>query len=510
MCGRPGIFFEDGKTNLSQTETTEISEVPSPAAENEHALAAQDAGTPEHAHEDERVDEPMHEHAHEHEHSHEHAHRPALNPELLREIEVEASADDVSKSFRTSIKRYQKLARIPGFRAGKVPESLVRSKFAKELRQEVLESLVSERFRRAIDEQKVRPVSEPQLLDLQLFDGQPLRFKAAFEVMPVIDITGYEGVEVRRPDVALSEGEYEAELDRLLDQHAVVEPVEEDRPLADGDWAEIQFRGEIRGVAQTVTEEGVESADAAEEPVTGDDVLVEIGGKNTLPAFDQGLRGAKPGQELTFEVVYPPEFGDARLAGKTVAYDVTVKAIKRKVYPERDAEFASQLGVYESWEDFERQMREHTAGRKREALENQAKDKMLEELIGRYQFPVPETFVQQQIEARLDRGLRALAQQGMKPEEMRKLDFGRLREAQRDQATNEVRASMLLDRIAEAENVEVTDEDLDQELLMLSLQSREPVESLRERLTKDGGLTRIREQMRRERAGTALYERLAG
>ncbi len=478
------------------SETTEMSDG-SATAENEQGMAVLDAATPE----------PTHEHSDEH--SHEHTHRPALNPELLREIEVEASAEDVSKSFRASIKRYQKLARIPGFRAGKVPESLVRSKFAKELRQEVLESLVSERFRRAIDEQKVRPVSEPQLLDLQLFDGQPLRFKAAFEVMPEIDISGYEVVEVRRPDVALSEGEYEAELERLLDQHAVVEPVEEDRPLVDGDWAEIGFRGEIRGVAQTVKEDGAESAEPGEDPVTGDDVLIEIGGKNTLDAFNEGLRGAKPGQELTFEVVYPAEFGEVRLAGKTVAYDVTVKAIKRKAYPERDAEFASQMGAYESWEDFERQVRELTAGRKREALENQAKDKMLEELIGRYRFAVPETFVQQQIEARLDRGLRALAQQGMRPEEMRKLDFGRLREAQRDQATNEVRASMLLDRIAEAENVEITDEEMDQELLMLSLQSQEPLETLRERLVKDGGLNRIREQMRRERAGTALFERLA-
>ena len=131
-----------------------------------------------------------------------------------------------------------------------------------------------------------------------------------------------------------------------------------------------------------------------------------------------------------------------------------------------------------------------------------------EELIERYQFPVPESFVQQQIEARLDRGLRALAQQGMTVEDMRKLDFGRLREAQRDQAINEVKASMILDRIAEAEGVTVSDEDLDRELLMLSIQSREPLEALRERLSKDGGLDRIREQMRREKTGSVLYEKL--
>jgi trigger factor len=447
-----------------------------------------------------------HEHTHDHEHMHQHA--PALNPELTREIEVEAGADEVSKSFKTVVKRYQKLARIPGFRAGKVPESLIRSKFAKEVRQEVLESLVSERFRKAIDEQKLRPISEPQLLDMQLFDGQPLKFKAAFEVAPEIDITGYDSVRVSKPDVALTNDEYEAELNRVLDGHATVEPVEEDRALIDGDWAEIQFRGEVKDLAQTVTEDGVQSA-STQAPITGEDVLIEVGGKNTLAAFNEALRGAKPGQELKFEVDYPADFGEQRLAGQTVSYDVTVKGIKHKSYPERDAEFAKQLGNYESWDDFETKLREHASDRKKSALDNGVKDKMLGELIERFQFPVPEAFVQQQIEARLDRGLRALAQQGMSVEDMRKLDFVRLREAQRDQAVNEVKASMVLDRIAEAEGVAVSDEDVDRELLMLSIQSREPLEALRERLTKDGGLDRIREQMRREKTGSVLYEKLA-
>jgi len=449
-----------------------------------------------------------HHHDHEHDHEHEHSHAPALNPELTREIAVEVDADEVSKAFKTVVKRYQKLARIPGFRAGKVPEALVRSKFAKEVRQEVLESLVSERFRKAINDQKLRPISEPQLLDLQLFDGQPLTFKAAFEVAPEFDVAGYDGVHVSKPETALTEEEFDAELNRVLDSHATIEPVEEDRPLVDGDWAEIQFCGEVKDLAQTVTEDGVKSVSKS-EPITGDDVLIEIGGKNTLTAFNESLRGAKAGQELKFEVDYPSDFGEKRLAGQTVSYDVMVKGIKRKTYPERDAEFAKQLGNYESWEDFEGKLREHAANRKKDAVENQAKDRMLEELIGRYQFPVPESFVQQQIEARLDRGLRALAQQGMSVEDMRKLDFGRLRAAQRDQAVNEVKVSMILDRISEAEGVTVSNEDLDRELLMLSIQSREPLDAMRERLTKDGGLERIREQMRREKTGSVLYEKLA-
>ena len=446
---------------------------------------------------------------HEHTHTHDHQHGPSLNPELMREISVEVPAEEVEKAYKAVVKRYQKLARIPGFRAGKVPESLVRSKFAKDVRQEVLDTLVKDRFRTTLEEQKLQPVSQPQMTDLFLVEGQPLRFKAAFEVMPEIDIAGYDTVQVQRPDAAVSEDEYQAELSRALESHATVETVEEDRPLADGDWAEIEFKGQIKPLAETVTEEGVSSAETEEPPITGEDVLVEVGGKNTLPAFNDALRGAKPGQEMSFEVTYPADFGEQRLAGQTVGYDVTVKAIKRKTYPERDEEFAKQLGNYESWEDFETKLRERTAFRKKDALENRAKELMLEQLIGRFQFPVPESFIQQQIDARLDRGLRALAQQGMKADEMRKLDFAQIRAAQRTEAVNEVKASLILDRIAAAEGVTVSDNDLERELLVLSIQSREPLETLRARLEKDGGLGRIREQMLREKAGTALYEKTA-
>src|ERR1700721_1638704 len=162
-------------------------------------------------------------HTHDHDHEHDHQHAPALNPELTREIEVEVAADEVSKSFKTVVKRYQKLARIPGFRAGKVPESLIRSRFSKEVRQEVLEALVDGRFRKALAEQKAQPVSQPQVSELFLVEGQPLRFKATFEVGPEFDTAGYETVRVQRPDATLTEEEFEGELNNVLDRHATVE-----------------------------------------------------------------------------------------------------------------------------------------------------------------------------------------------------------------------------------------------------------------------------------------------
>ncbi len=477
-------------TNLTPTETTE------------ETLATAEQTAPELA------QDQTHDHAgHDHDHGHHHP-APTLNPELTRSIEVEAPVEAVNKAFQQVTKRYTKLARIPGFRAGKVPPSLIKSRFAKDLRQEVLDSLVSERFRTALVDQALQPVSQPQISELLLAEGAPLKFKATFEVLPEINIDGYDAVTVQRPDAKLEEGEFDAELANVLDHHATVEPVEEDRAIVDGDWAEIGFTGQVQDLAQTVGEDGLESA-AAAQPITGEDVLIEIGGKNTLQAFNEALRGAKVGQELSFEASYPEEFGDARLAGKTVAYDVTVKAIKKKSYPERDEEFAKQLGPYSDWNDFETKLRERAEQRKKEALESQARDMMLEEMVNKFQFPVPETFVQQQVDARLERGLRALAQQGMSSEAMRQLDFGRLREAQRDQAVNEVKVSLILDKVAERENVTVSDEDLERELLMLSIQSREPLDALRKRLAEDGSLERIREQMRREKTSAILFDKLA-
>jgi trigger factor len=491
------------------TPTDAIQESPSQDATSEETLA-----TAEHNHEHDGHDHAGHEHSgHEHsghDHSgHEHHHpAPTLNPELTRSIQVDAPVEEVDKAFQKVTKRYTKLARIPGFRAGKVPPSLIKSRFAREVRQEVLESLVSDKFRETLEAQHLRPVSQPQVSEMFLVEGQPLKFTATFEVLPEFDIAGYDNIHIQRPDATLTDEEFEGELDNVLEHHATVEPVEEERAITDGDWAEIGFKGQIQDLAQTVGEKGLESKNEGQE-VTGEDVLIEIGGKNTLDAFNQALRGAKVGQELTFEATYPSEFGDARLAGKTVAYDVTVKAIKKKIFPERDEEFAKQLGPYESWDDFLTKLRERVAERKKEALDTQTRDRLIDQIIALYKFPVPETFVQQQVDARLERGLRALAQQGMTADAMRQMDFGRMREAQREQAIHEVEASLVLDRIAERENITVPDEDLERELLMASIQAREPLDVVRKRLTEDGTLERIREQMRRERTGKALYEKLA-
>ena len=437
--------------------------------------------------------------AHTHDHAgHNHDHGPTLNPECTRQVEVEVPADEVGRAFAAVVKRYRRAAQIPGFRAGKVPESVIRRKFAEGIRQDVLEEILPAQFRAAIEKQGVQPVSQPQVTSLHLADGEPMRFQATFEVLPTIDIDGYNDTKFQRPDVTLTDAEFEAELDHIRESHAIMEPVEEDRPLVDGDFAQIRFSGLIQA-----GEEG------EAKPIDGDDATVEVGGANTVEAFTSALRGARVGQQMQFEATYPEGFSENRLSGKTVAYDVEVKGIRKKILPAMDDAFAKQLGEYETFDVLKEKLREHMANDKRRRLESEAKDRMVSAFAERFQFPVPESLLQQQIDARLDRGLRALAAQGMSTEQMRRLDFTRLRAAQRDSALNEVKVSLILDRIAETENVEVTDEEFETQLQLLSYQAREPLESLRKRLTDDGGLARIREQLRREKTVDQLFDRFA-
>ncbi len=470
---------------MSSTETLETTPTPEPTpnAEGEQQLAQSHEG---HKHDD---------------HDHQHAHGPVLNPDCTREVDIEVPADEVNKTFRSVTKRYQKMARIPGFRSGKVPESLIRTRFAEQIKQDVIEALVPDRFRALIEQEKFQPVSQPQITSLTIVDGEPIHCKAAFEVLPNYSVEGYQDVKIAKPETDLTEEEYQAELERVRDSRAIMEPVTEDRALADGDWAQISFHGDFNV-------EGEEQPAPQPDPVKGDDVVIEVGGKDTLDSFNDALRGAKPGQQLKFEVTYPADFNERNLAGRTVAYDVEVKAIKKRIVPELNDEFAKELGEYDNLDAFTQKFREHLANDKRRRLEAEAKDKMIAALIAKFDFPVPETLVQQQVDTRLDRGLRALAQQGMRAEDMRKLDFNRLREAQHDSAQNEVKGSMILDRIAEEEKIELGADEVEQELQVISLQTREPVEALRARLTEDGSLARIREQLRREKTGNVLYDRL--
>ncbi len=415
---------------------------------------------------------------------------------VKREISIEIPADEVARETETIIQKYQKVARLPGFRAGHVPASIIRQRFKEDLKSDVVEALVPRYFRKEADRLGLLPVSQPRVTDLHIHDGEPMRFKASFEVMPDIVVEGYKELRADHPEIVVTDEEVEAALNNVREQHATFTSVE-GRSLTDGDFAQASMDGKPK------------EGDASAQPVHMDEVLIEIGGKNTVPEFTQNLTGANAGEERGFEVSYPADADDKRLAGKTFIYTVKIQAIKQKNLPELNDEFAKELGEFSSLDQVRKQIRENMQAERKHEAEHAAKNKLVAELVKRNDFEVPEALVDRQIDLRLERGLRALAAQGMKMEDMKKMDLPRLRAGQRDQAVEDVKSSLLLERIADLEKIEVGEDELNRELEALAAQSKQTPEAVRARLTQDGGLDRIRNRIRSEKTLDFLYHQSA-
>jgi trigger factor len=411
-----------------------------------------------------------------------------------REIAVEVPAQEVQRETEALIQKYQKLARLPGFRKGHVPASIIRQRFSEDIKTEVVEALVPRYFRQEAEKQGLVPVSQPRVTDLHIHDGEPLRFKASFEILPEIKVEGYKDLRADKPVIEITDEEVQQALNHLQEQHATFDAIE-GRTLVDGDFAQVSLDGRPK--------------DGEGQPVHMDDVLVEIGGKNTMPEFTEHLRGASAGDEKTFEVKYPEDSNDQRLRGKTFDYTVKVLSLKKKSLPELNDAFAKELGDFTGIDDVKKRVRENMEAEKKHTAEHEAKDNLVAELVKRNDFEVPEAMVDRQIDVRLERGLRALASQGMRAEDMKKMDLNRLRSGQRDQAVQEVKASLLLDRIADLEKLEVSDEEIDHEIEALALQTKQTSEAVRARLTRDGALDRIRNRIRNEKTLNFLYHQSA-
>jgi trigger factor len=415
-----------------------------------------------------------------------------------RELTIEVPADVVKDERDKIVARYAKLARVPGFRKGKVPATVVRQRFADEIKSDLVEALVPRYFREETKKQNMVSVSQPRVTDLHLHDDEPLKFTAEFEIFPEFKVADYSGIKPETIDTNVTEDEVEQSLKNLRLQHATYNAVEEDRGVTDGDFAVVSFRG--------LPKEAEENAEA--KPVEVDEVMVEIGGENTIPQFSENLRGAQAGEHRSFDVKYADDFSDKRLAGKTMTYEVDVKAIKTRSIPEPTDEFAKELSTdFATYDDLRNRIRENMKAEKEHEAEHRGKDQIVEELVRRNDFPVPEAMINQQIDLRLERGLRALAAQGMGTEDMKRMDFDRLRLGQRAGAVREVKASLILEQIADQEKIDVSDEELDHELSALATQAKQPVKQIRARLTPDGGLDRIRHRLRNEKTLNYLYRR---
>jgi len=409
-----------------------------------------------------------------------------------RELELEIPADNVQKATEKIARELSRVARVPGFRPGKAPVTLIRRRFAEDIQGEVVQSLVPEYLEKALGEKNLIPVTRPEVDKVEFKEGEPLRFRAVFEVLPEFDLGTYKSLEVHVDPVETGDVQIDKTIEDLRERAAAYTPIE-GRPAKDGDYVLIKLIGTPEGGG---------------EPVQADNILCHLGAEETLESFNENLRGASPGDTKQFRSKYPDDYPDPKLAGKTFDYTVDVQGIKEKKLPELNDEFAKDAvgegGGVATLAELRKKIHENLEAAREQQQQAQAREKILETLVKNHDFPVPEALVEGQMDVRLERVVRSLAAQGVDPRAVN-VDWVTLRRNQRDRAVNDVKAELLLDRIATAEHIEATEEDVEKEIASLAERSGESATAIRARLTKQGALDRMKSKLRSDKTIEWLY-----
>jgi len=404
------------------------------------------------------------------------------------ELEITVPLEDVDRETERVVANLQKKVRIPGFRPGKAPAGIIRTRFAGELRQDVLENLVPKALNKRLEEEHLAFVGTPNILEVHFEKGEPLRFKAQFEVPPEFDLGEYRGITVNYREPEVTDQDVEDRLNHIRDSRAEYINIDP-RPVEEGDHAVISL----------------ESLGGATEPVHQDEMTVNVGGPDTLPAFTEALRGMNPGEEKEVQVTYPDDYGQEKLAGRTVTFRLHLKVIRRKELPEINDDFAKDLGDYQNMNEVRGAIRKSIYSEREHEAQQEAKNQIVEKLAGAHDFPVPETYVDRQVEMQLEQQLRDVAGAGVDPRKLN-IDWAKLRESRREKAMLEVRGSLLLGKIADREAIQATQDEVDREVQRIARQRREPVDATRKRLEEKGIIGRIASGIRTDKTLNFLFE----
>ncbi len=404
-------------------------------------------------------------------------------------LEISIPVDVVESETSRVVDNIQKRAKLQGFRPGKAPANLIRQQFAGDIRQKVLENLIPVHLQKQLDAENLTSVDTPEITDVHFHDFAPLQFKATFEVFPEVVLGEYHNVEVPYQDPEVTEEDIAKRIDEIRQQKAQYINIDP-RPVVDGDFAVVALES-LQGL------EG--------EPVKTDEMVLEIGAKDTFEAFTENLRGLTPGDEKDFEVVYPEDYGSEKLAGKTVKFHAVLKGLRRKELPELDDEFAQELGDYRTVDELKEAVRKAIFSQRQNEAQQEAKNQIVDKLVDAHDFPVPEAFVERQIKNRVEQRLMAMAEQGIDPRKL-KLDWEKLKESQRDKAIREVKASILLGKVSERESIRATRDEVDGEVEKAARQQRKPVAAVHMEFEKDGTLGRIASHIQTDKTLNFLFE----
>jgi trigger factor len=427
--------------------------------------------------------------------------------ETRKNLVVEIDSDVVDQEIDKVARDYGRQAKIPGFRPGKVPAKVVRQRFRDQILHEVAHGLIPRAVDEALRERGVEPVDTPDIRDVVVEEGQPLKFTATFDTVPPIDPGDYESIRLTRASQHVSEAAIDQALQGLRERAARYEPVE-GRGVADGDSVLMDLVRTARGEpAIVLTDADAPVAEGAgPKSDTHENVTVDIGATANPPGFDEHLLGLESGAQKTFDVRYPADYAVTELAGKTVTYDVSVKALRKRIVPELDDEFAKDLGDFASLDALRGRVREDLEHEAKHEADREIRAELMKQLAARVTFEVPQALLEREIDRRVEEFVRRLIEQQIDPMQTN-INWEEFRERQKEAAAEAVRGALVLDEVARREQVAVSRDEIDAEIARYGERTGRTPAAVRARLEKEGGIGRLYAGLRRERAIDFLLSR---
>jgi len=399
-----------------------------------------------------------------------------------RQLVVEVPAELVETEIDELARRHARQAKVPGFRPGKVPVSIIKQRYGSDLRHDATHEIIQRTWKDAVMERDLHPLAEPSVEELHNEPGSSLKFTVSFEVLPQLEAKDYRGVSIKISEQVIEEKDTDEAFEALRERHAEYTPVE-DSEVRDGHFVTLTVDGEFEGGGK---------------PLHEDDVTCVVGDPQTNETFSQNLRGARAAETRSFDVTYPSDYHRKRFANKTVHYRVTIKDIKEKHLPEPSDDFAKDLGA-DSLEALRNRLREQLVTNARRTAEEKARESALDSLVQSHSFEVPECMVRDELEDHARRIASGLARQGIDVSKT-SIDWKKVFEEERPRAEQAVRRALLLDAIARQENLEVTESELETELEKAAEGTRKSAAALRAQLEKDKRIHSFRAHLRQNKA----------
>lgn len=407
---------------------------------------------------------------------------------VRRRLNVEVAGADVDKVRAEVARRFHHQSKLPGFRKGKAPLHIVERYYSNEIRQEIINRVVPQSFKEAIAELNLEPLGDPNWVKLEYQPGSPLSYSAEFEVLPQFEMGMYKGLEISAAEITVEDKDIEAQLEELRKRNATLEPVE-DRAIQEGDYSVIDLRGVELG------EDDQELRQIMEE----EDLVVHVGDERTHPAFNQALFGMNIAEGKEFDVSYDANYPDQKLAGKKVRFSLEVIDIKQQVLPELNDEFARDLGEYENLEELRSEVADHLARDAARRKDEGVRDQVLEQLRDRTPIEAPQILVENEVDRRIQDYAVRLQSQGVDPLRA-SIDWSQVRRQLRRNAEKDIQGRLLLLKIAEAEGLEVSSEELDEEKARIAESSNQPLEKISQSFSDPARQQGLREHLLRKKA----------